>query len=137
MLRFLPKVTPSSPSPSEKVLPLQWQWQSPTRWMQQNQMQPQPWGLQPMGAPEYPGLWIQVMPPQSEGHFVPSLNGGQFVGQPNAPIMPIKTVVEVKLESMARAICRTWKKMKDLTSKARQIFGQKPHKIKIRLGRGT
>jgi hypothetical protein len=44
------------------------------------------------------------------------------------------TITEVKLENIVRLVHRTDKKEKDATSEVRQVLGQKPHKIWVRLG---
>lgn len=50
--------------------------------------------------------------------------------------MLVITITEVKLENIARLVHRPDKKEEDATSEVRQVVGQKPHKIWVRLGGG-
>jgi hypothetical protein len=69
-----------------------------------------------LGLSQYPGPWIHVARP----------SGGQFVGQFNVPQVPIATIIEVKLESMVRAVRRTYKKRKRPLLRIGKMLGRNP-----------
>jgi hypothetical protein len=76
-----------------------------------------------VAAPQYPRSWVQVHGPNIGAHFV---------GPSSAQQVPIASVIEVRVKSMARRARRIGKKKKDDESKKRVDVKHKPHKIKIK-----
>jgi len=65
--------------------------------MQQFFIHPQTCGVPPVGAPQYQGVWIQVL----------ALNGDPVMGSSSAPKMFGATIIKLNQQNVVRAVCRT------------------------------